>query len=276
MIQKRKLFRLFATIFILVYLTYAAIFFFYQRRILFQGQSGDLLDKSPPPDAEVWWLNVGGAKIEAWLLPSFLPHKKKTPVLIAAHGNSDTIHGLATRMDGARALGFSVLLIEYPGYGQSTGTPSQKTITEAYVTAYDKLLQTPAIDPERIVLFGQSLGGGVVTQLVANRSSIALILVSTFSSVKDIARDLYLPRFLVRDPFQTDQVVLNYHHPVLLLHGTKDTLIPSSHSNRLHHLSPNSQLILRQCNHNDCILDWDSFWKKDVKTFLHRNNIFLE
>ena len=65
-------------------------------------------------------------------------------------------------------LGIGVLLVEYPGYGRSNGSPSQKNITEAFTGAYDMLVTRPDVDPSRIVLFGRSLGGGAVCILAAN------------------------------------------------------------------------------------------------------------
>jgi fermentation-respiration switch protein FrsA (DUF1100 family) len=168
-----------------------------------------------------------------------------------------------------RELGLGVLLVEYPGYGRSEGTPSERSVSDAMRAAYDAVAARPDVDPRRIVGFGRSLGGGAICQLALHRSLAALVLESTFTSVGDIARGFGLPRFLVRDPFDNAAVLAKFAGPVLLVHGEQDTLIPVAHAHALHALRPDARLALASgCGHNDCPPPWQL-----VKTFLAESGL---
>ena len=164
------------------------------------------------------------------------------------------------------------MLVEYPGYGRSAGSPSEESITQTFVAAYDLLTSRKDVDPSRIVFFGRSLGGGAVCALARHRPSATLILMSTFSSAKSFAKNFLAPSFIVRDPFDNLGVVKNYPHPVLIIHGKRDTVIPFSHAKALHKAAKQGTLIAYDAGHNDCPPDWKIFWK-DVEGFLLENNI---
>jgi len=158
-------------------------------------------------------------------------------------------------------MGMGVLLVEYPGFGRSPGLPDEKGITETAVAAYDAVLLREEVDPQRVVLFGRSLGGGAACALAARRQSAALILQSTFTSIRAFAGGYLVPGFLVRDVFANDRVVAAYRQPVLLFHGSGDTIIPPQHSRELQRLAPHARLVEFPCNHNDFPPDWNEFYR---------------
>lgn len=164
------------------------------------------------------------------------------------------------------------MLVEYPGYGRSGGRPSQKSITAAFVAAYDAVISREDVDPSKIILFGRSVGGGAVCALAHHRPSAALILVSTFTSIQAMAAKFLTPKFLVRDPFDNLEVVQGYEGPILVIHGRNDRIIPFAHGNRLHRAAKNSQLITYESGHNDCPPDMDQFWQ-DIELFLTDHKI---
>ena len=169
----------------------------------------------------------------------------------------------------------AVLLVEYPGYGRSAGSPSQSSITEAFVAAYDALIARKDIDASRIVLFGRSLGGGAVCALSIKRPSAAQILMSTFTSARSFAKRYLAPSFLVRDPMDNLAAVEQYEGPILVIHGRHDTVIPYSHGISLHKAARAGKLITYDAGHNDCPPDWEVFWK-DIEAFLVENKIIVQ
>jgi hypothetical protein len=169
-------------------------------------------------------------------------------------------------------MGMGLLLVEYPGYGRSAGSPSQESIAEAFTLAYDRLSARPEVDPGRIVLFGRSLGGGAVCDLAQKRPSAALILMSCFESVRAFAVRYLAPAFLIRDPFDNLSAVRRYRGPLLVLHGNADEVVPLSHGRALHAAAPNAKMIVYEAGHNDCPPDWEVFWR-DVEVFLKVNGI---
>jgi fermentation-respiration switch protein FrsA (DUF1100 family) len=149
-----------------------------------------------------------------------------------------------------------VLIVEYPGYGIAEGSPSQDSITNAVVAGYDWLRSRSEIDGARIVGYGRSLGGGAVAQLAARRPLAALILESSFTSVRAFARQYLAPGILVRDPFDTLEALATYRRPLLVLHGARDTIAPPAHGRTLAAAVPGATFVEMPCGHNDCERPW--------------------
>jgi fermentation-respiration switch protein FrsA (DUF1100 family) len=130
----------------------------------------------------------------------------------------------------------AVLLIDYPGYGRSEGAPSEAGCYAAADAAYDWLTEIQQVAPERILLFGRSLGGGIVTDLARRRPHRALVLCSTFSSMPDMATRLFpfLPgRWLMHNQFDNLAKIPHCRRPVFIAHSSADQLIPISQAERL-------------------------------------------
>jgi len=253
-----------------VYCAYCALLFLLQRQIMFPRALIPLPSVSVQnsPGLEIIWLETEFGKVESWLLsPTSATPSQPIPAVIFAHGNGELIDYWPAELKAFTQLGMALLLVEYPGYGRSAGTPSQKSITEVFLAAYDILSARKDIDPSRIVLFGRSLGGGAVCALAAQRPSSALILMSTFISVRSFAIRYLVPKFLVRDPFDNLEVVRNYKGPILILHGKHDGVIPYSHGKKLHQAAPHSKFITYDAGHNDCPPSWQIFWQ-DLQKFL--------
>jgi pimeloyl-ACP methyl ester carboxylesterase len=257
----------------LLYLLYLGVLFLLQRRMVFPGTS---LSAPDVPVAvarriERLWVDIDGGKVECWFLP---PAGQSAPSAAAvfAHGNLELIDLWVELSIPLQDLGVGVLLVEYPGYGRSTGVPTQRTVREAFTRAYDLLVARDDVDPNRIVLIGRSLGGGAVCDLAAHRPSAALILMSTFTSLRSLSRRFLAPGFLVRDPFENLPVVRRYPGPVLVVHGVRDGLIAYGHGVRLAEAAPNGRLITYDADHGDCPPDWPAFWQ-DVERFLRDSRI---
>ncbi len=260
---------------LILYLAYCFFLFLFQRQILFPrsyipGTSGVAENI---PGMEKMWLPTSYGKIEAWFIP---PAQDRgtgpAPAVIFAHGNAELIDFWPEELGNFALLGMGLLLVEYPGYGRSEGTPSQRSIIEALLAAYDALVSRKDVDPSRIVLFGRSLGGAAVCALAAKRPSAALILMSTFTSVRSLASKFLVPGFLVRDPFDNLAIAGSYSGPVLIIHGRNDSLIPYKHGVALHRITQRSEMLTYDCRHNDCPPSWDIFWW-DVQAFLQHAGI---
>lgn len=160
-----------------------------------------------------------------------------------------------------------MLLVEYPGYGRSAGAPTEASIQETLVEAYDRLCQLPEVDPSAILAYGQSLGGGAVCALARKRRLRALILQSTFTSLRPFATRRGLPPFLLRDTFDSLASVRAYDGPVLVLHGRSDEMIPMGQGVLLSRGSARGVFREYDCGH----WCWDPerlpFWS-DVAEFL--------
>ena len=274
-----RVFFIFVGILLLVYCLYAAYFYRIQRWAIFPRHLMPPVQTTIAdfPDWQQRWIEVPGARVESWFSPPDVsPNPGVAPLFILAHGNGDVMDEWPPRVQQLQRLGYGVLLVEYPGYGRSTGEPGQEEITASFMDAYDWALTQPGIDPQRVILFGFSVGGGAIGTLAAQRPSAALILKSTFTSVRDQASRFFLPGFLARDPFDNVTVVQHYTNPLLLIHGTRDTTIAHQNSVTLHRASNDGKLLLLPCGHSDCIDDWDSFWLTVIDFLVERGVVERE
>jgi pimeloyl-ACP methyl ester carboxylesterase len=253
-----------------LYVGYCLLLLLFQRTILFPRFQIPTVSQTETdmPGMEKIWLETSVGNVEAWYLPPASESGEgAAPAVIFAHGNGELIDFWPKELTQLTTFGFGVLLVEYPGYGRSAGSPSQKNITEAFVAAYDRLVSKAGVDSSRIIFFGRSLGGGVACALAAKRPAVALILWSSFSSVRDFAIRFLAPGFLVRDPFDSLQVLRSYSGPVLVIHGRNDDIVPYHHGVTLSREAQQGKLITYDCRHNDCPPTWSIFWH-DVRTFL--------
>ncbi|OQX11638.1 MAG: hypothetical protein BWK80_44555 [Desulfobacteraceae bacterium IS3] len=251
----------------LSYSVYGCSLFLLQREMMFPRWR----IKTPPeiqkmlPGVEKIWLETRHGKIETWFLAPSGEHdrEKPGPAAIFAHGNAELIDFWEDEFRLLARLGIGVLLVEYPGYGRSEGKPSQAVVTEIFTMAYDLLASRKDVDPSRIILIGRSIGGGVICQLAAKRPSAALILMSTFTSLKSFVRKYFLPAFLLRDTFDSETAVRAYPGPILVIHGTDDETVPYEHGLKLRDAGKHVKMITYNgAGHNNCPPDWNAFWRE--------------
>jgi uncharacterized protein len=207
---------------------YAAVFvalLLGQRKILYQPDAAEVAPATLGLEAETLRLKTAdGETLAAW---SIAPAPGR-PLILYFHGNAG---GLDLRVERFRAFakaGMGVLAIEYRGYAGSTGRPSERGLKLDGEAAYATAIAT-GVEPKRIVAFGESLGSGVAVAIAARHEVGALVLDSPYSSIADVAAAAYwfVPvRALLRDPFRNDLLIAKVNAPTLIVHGTKDPVVP--------------------------------------------------
>jgi len=188
----------------------------------------------------------------ALLLP---PGERPPPLVIYYGGNAEEVSAYAqsaSELYGRRA----VLLVNYRGYGQSEGKPTEAALVSDALELFDWAAQRHDIDPARIAVHGRSLGTGVAVQVAAARAVRCVVLTSPFASARDVAKELYpwLPiSLLLRHPFDSALRAPQLNMPVLILMGDADDLIPKKHSERLASLwgGPVERISFEGFGHND-------------------------
>lgn len=236
-----------------VYLGFALLLFLFQERFIFFPTSH--LGATPQAIGltyESVRLTTGdGVGLHGWYLPAAEPEK----TLLFFHGNAGNISDRLESLEIFHRLGLNCLIIDYRGYGESEGKPSEEGLYLDAEAAWRYLTETRGVPAERIVIFGRSLGGGVASWLANKHSPSALIIESGFSSVPELAKKYYpyLPvRLIARMRFDTLQRVKSIHAPLLVVHSREDELIPFEHGERIHAAAndPKSLLTIRG-GHND-------------------------
>lgn len=221
---------------------------------------------------DVYFNNKHGDKLNGWY---FQNPNANAPVVLFSHGNGGNLGNRVHLMKALMDAGASVFIYDYRQYGKSEGVKSLQGLTADADAAMDYLLNTKKIEPERIVLYGESIGGGPSCYLLAHHKVKALILDSTFTSLMGIARKkvsyFYVyPDFLAPNPsFDNRSVIMGEHPPLLIVHGQKDDLIPSSEAvdNFRNASEPKQLLLLPQSDHNDKGKDFGTY-ADGLKKFL--------
>lgn len=214
----------------------------------------------PPPSPDVRDVVLkteDGGEIHSW----WLPYPGSPGALLYLHGNAGNLSQRGeTALQLRNVLELSVLIIDYPGFGKSTGVPSEQGCYRAGELAYDWLTTDQKIAPHEIVLFGKSLGGGVATDLASRKDHRALALVKTYTSLPDVGSHIYpwLPvRMLMTNRFDSLSRIAACHRPVFVAHGTADELIPFELGQRLYEAAnePKEFLAMPGHTHNDAFPD---------------------
>ena len=201
------------------------------------------------PDVRERSIEVAGARLSALHLQLPAPRG----VVFYLHGNAGNLQNWFVDPDFWRRANFDLFMIDYRGYGKSGGRIESEAQLHADVrAAWDTV--APAYAGKKRVLFGRSLGTGLVAALAVPVQPDLTVLVSPYSSMRALAAEHYpwVPGALLRYPLDTGAAVGRLHTPLLLLHGERDTLIAPWHSDALRERNPGARLHrVKGAGHND-------------------------
>lgn len=216
--------------------------------------------------------SAGGVRLHGWYLPAPADGSGKT--LLFFHGNAGNISHRLASLSIFHRLGLATLIIDYRGYGQSEGRPSEAGTYRDAAAAWRYLTADRGTAPGNIILFGRSLGAAVAAHQAARTPPAALILESAFTSIPDVAADLYpfLPvRWLARIHYPTAANLARVERPVLIVHSRDDEVIPYAHGEALYHAAPGPKTLLTLTGgHNEGFLVSRDAYEDGLRAFLAR------
>jgi uncharacterized protein len=273
LIRWRRLALRFASVLICTYVAIVVLLKLFENALVYHPTPATMHWVPAPADArDVVLTSADGGAIHSW----WLPCPGSTGALLYMHGNAGNLSERRDTVVRLRdALGLSVCIIDYPGFGKSPGIPSEQGCYQAADAAYKWLVEDQKIAPAAIVLFGKSLGGGVATELAIRHDHRVLCLVKTYTSLPDVGCYLYpwLPvRLLMRNRFDSLSRIVDCHRPVFVAHGTADEMIPFALGMRLYEAAnePKQFLAMQGHAHNDPFPD--EFYTA-LKTFLGKHPV---
>ncbi len=206
--------------------------------------------------------------LDAW----FVPAKNARGVLLFFHGNAGNISHRLESIRLFNRMRLSTLILDYRGYGQSEGEPSEEGTYRDAEAAWRYLTGRRGISPKRIVIFGRSLGGAVAAHAAKGREAGALILESAFTSVPDMAAQIYwfLPvRWLTRFDYDTESALASVSVPVLIIHSPEDQIVPYSHGRALFAAAREPKQFLEiNGGHNTGFLQSEQKYLQGIDAFL--------
>jgi pimeloyl-ACP methyl ester carboxylesterase len=240
----------------LLYVAIVAVLLCLEDRLLYRRHERGGIWLPPPSGSvgeELWLHSADGEAIHAW----WAPRAGSADAVIFFHGNTGNL-SWARREGGdvtkiGEILNASVLVFDYPGFGYSSGTPSEAGCYAAADAAYEWLVER--VPAEHVILLGQSLGGGVATELAARRPHRALALYKTFLSVPDVVLSkfpLVPAHALMQNCFDNQAKIEDCGGPVFIAHGDCDHLIPVGHAERLFEAAraPKELFVMPGCGHH--------------------------
>jgi len=197
----------------------------------------------PPPQIvereveDVWLLTEDGVRINAFYRSN--PASKQ--VLLSFHGNAENIGYGLDQMRTLAGIGVNILAVDYRGYGKSEGKPDEAGVYRDADAAYDYLIEQRHFRAEDIFIYGHSLGGAVAVNLAARQPCGGLIVQSSFTNARAMARRVFglpLIDYVVKSRFDSLQKIRHVHAPILIVHGTRDEVVPFEMGQQLFRVAP--------------------------------------
>lgn len=218
-----------AIIIIFGYVIAIVVLFLLQKRLIFYpGRLSPDYKFSTANGAEELLLTTeDGERISGLFFPNVGEN-----VILYFHGNAGDLSGWQFVSEDFTSLGFNFMIIDYRGYGKSAGSISEQGLYKDADAAFNYLLEK-GFRPGNIIIYGRSIGSGVAVDLASRKKAKGLILESPFSSFATLANEKFpflFPSLYLRYRFDNLLKIDQVTSPVMFLHGTDDTLIPSSHS----------------------------------------------
>ena len=247
-----------------------AVFFFQSNLIYFPTEDYRLT----PDDVGLAYEDLSlattdGETIAAW----FVPHENAAATVLFCHGNAGNMSHRVSDIHILHELGYGVLIFDYRGYGRSTGNPSEDGLYADAEAAWRYLTETRGERPDRIVLFGRSLGGAVAIELARRHNPAALVVESTFTSLVDVGRHHYplLPVSLIATHrFDSLSKIAGVACPKLFLHGTDDALIPIDFGRALYDAAQSPKRFLETPGgHNNSGFTYSSEYTRLMTDFVN-------
>ena len=253
-----------------VYVAFAGFLFIFQSSYVYYPER---ILSTEPGSIGLSFENVSfettdGLKLSGW----FIPCEGARGVILFCHGNAGNISHRLDSIQIFHQLGLDVFIFDYRGYGQSGGKPSESGTYRDADAAWRYLVEERRVNPNKIIIFGRSLGGAVAAWQARSHTPGALILESTFTSVPDIAAKLYpyLPvKLMSRFKYDTEGYLEGVNCPVLIVHSPNDEMMPFSHGQRLFETAKEPKEFLEiSGSHNEGFITSGKRYEEGLNAFI--------
>jgi fermentation-respiration switch protein FrsA (DUF1100 family) len=220
------------------------------------------------PFEDVYFHTEDQVKINGW----YIKTSPETPTLLFLHGNAGNISHRLDKLQMFHHAGLNILIIDYRGYGQSEGNPTEEGVYLDALAAYDYLKIRLGEESEQLILYGESLGGAVAVDLATKRPVRALILDSTFTSIPEMAKTRFplLPSFVIKTKMDSLSKISQIGCPLLMIHSLQDEVVPFQMSEQLYTASATEEKFFLKIRggHNSGFLQSPEGIEKGIIDFL--------
>lgn len=215
-----------------------------------------------------WMTTSSGRKIHGW----FIPHPQAQATLLFFHGNAGNISHRIDKLKIFYELQLSTFIIDYAGYGQSEGKPSEKNLYEDGRAAYQQTIEKLKIDPRRLFLYGESLGCAVAIELAQKLDVAGIILEGAFTSLRELSKK-HMPLLVPFAGSQYDNLekISQLKVPILFTHSKQDEICPFKQALQLYEktTAPKQSVWFETGGHNDGFFVNRESYEKGLSQFLN-------
>jgi fermentation-respiration switch protein FrsA (DUF1100 family) len=267
---KKKIVQIFLVL-IFIYLIFLAFIYFYQRNLLYHPNENNYSEDILTVKVEKVKIQTSdNLQLNGWF------HKKNLSdykTIIYLHGNAGTLENRIHKLNHFEDIDVNFLIIAWRGFGGNKGKPTEEGLYIDGKSAVNWILEQ-GVKEENIVLYGESLGTGIATEIAQNENYAGVILETPFTSMVDAAKKFYpyIPiRLLLKDRYDNERKVKNINIPILIMHGEKDTIVPISMGKRIFKLAnePKYSYFTENDNH---MMDYDNKLINVLKRFIKSLN----
>ena len=255
---------------IVIYSSLLVILFIFQRNLMYHPQENNYFgDKLEVEIEKVNITTIDNINLLGWF------HKKdlnKFKTIIYFHGNAGTLDNRIHKLNHFKDMDVNFLIIAWRGFSGNQGSPSEKGLYIDGQSAINWALKQGVIE-EDIILYGESLGTGIATELAQHKNFAGVILETPFTSMINAAKNFYpyIPvNLLLKDRFENFKKIKNINSPVLIMHGEQDTIVPFTMGKTIYQLA-NEPKYSYFTKHDDHMMVYDEPMIKTLKNFIKLN-----
>ena len=270
-LMKMNYITLILSVFIATYLFILIFTYIFQRNLLYHpGENNYFGDQLHVSIKKVKIKTQDSIELIAWY------HKKditKYKTILFLHGNAGSLENRIHKINHFRDMNINFLIVAWRGFSGNEGKPTEKGLYEDARSAV-RWLNAEGIDEKNIVIYGESLGTGVTTEIAQNRNFAGIVLESPFTSMIDAGKDKYpyLPvRLLLKDKYESKKKIKNIKSPILIMHGKVDNIVPFHMGKKMYELA-NEPKYSYFSDYDDHMMNFDKNLLKALKEFVYSLN----
>ena len=255
---------------IVIYVSVLVILFIFQRNLMYHPNENNYFgDKLEVNIEKVNVKTSDNINLLGWF------HKKdlnKFKTIVYFHGNAGTLENRIHKLNHFKDMEVNFLIIAWRGFNGNEGKPSENGLYIDGISAVNWIIDQ-GVKEEDIILYGESLGTGIATELAQHKNYAAVILETPFTSMSDAAQKIYpyIPvSLLIMDKYENKNKIKNINIPVLIMHGEQDTIVPFSMGKKIFQLA-NEPKYFYFTKHDNHMMVYDESMIKTLKNFIKLN-----
>ena len=255
---------------ILIYFVITVVVYFFQRKLLYHPFSPQITGKGLIHNFEtINFKTSDNFELKGWF---HLKNSNKKTILFL-HGNAGNLDNRIDKLNFLGNMDINFLIISWRGYSGNLGNPSE---TGLYKDALGGIewLNKKGISNDRIILYGESLGTAITTEVAQNENFAGIILEAPFTSMVDMGQKIYpiFPvRFLLKDKYESKNKIKNIKSPILVLHGRKDKIVPFYMGEKIFEMA-NSPKFKYFTDLDDHMMNFDEKLVNEIDLFIRNLN----